>query len=166
MLVDCELFSSMDADECLLIVQSLGLVSYQSGQVAARAGQLGNRLFLVEKGCLAQFSSDTELIQPGQICGQHSLVDRRANPAAIKALKQTECLVLHRNVFLRLPKSIVDKVSLAILKQDLQQPVTEHALREKAMQQARSASSFLLNDDSPPKERKTMHGSNKQEVSV
>jgi hypothetical protein len=147
----------------MLILQSLGLVTYHTAQVAARTGQLGNRLLIVEKGCLAQFSKDTTMIQSGQVCGDHSLVDRRANPATIKALEPTDCLVLHRNVFQRLPKSIVDKVSLAILKEDLKQPASEHVSRQRALEQAQKASSFLLNDEGP-KARKTVHGSNNVEV--
>ena len=100
------LFSEMSLDHLLAIDEIMLRESYLPGEAIVREGDVGSKLYIVFRGCVAvrkraTDANESELAQlsSGQLFGEMALFDNDRRSATVVALVETELLSIDRDRF-------------------------------------------------------------------
>ena len=101
-----QLFQNLGKDEIELIARSTRLETYGTGHVIVREGRVGAAFFIIVSGCVEvvkAIGSPTLTIVatlgPGEFFGEISTVKHLPRSASVRAVQDTECLVIWRTGF-------------------------------------------------------------------
>jgi len=100
------LFSEMSLDHLLAIDEIMTRESYLPGEAIVREGDVGSKLYIVFRGCVAvrkrgTDANESELAQlsSGQLFGEMALFDNDRRSATVVAIVETELLSIDRDRF-------------------------------------------------------------------
>jgi small-conductance mechanosensitive channel/CRP-like cAMP-binding protein len=98
-----EIFRSLEQEESRRLASQMKRARFAEGEVILREGDEGDSLYVIENGSVrVMLARDTGLIEqvaqlgPGDFFGEMSLLTGSPRSATVVALKQTDCLTLHK----------------------------------------------------------------------
>lgn len=117
------LFELLDEQELAALAQQLEIDHYIPNQVIFTAGEEGGEMYLVQKGRVEIFMRDQshervviDVVEPGEIFGDLSLLDDAIRTTSAKALAETTLIVIDRDDLLALvrahPAAALDMISM------------------------------------------------------
>ena len=106
MLKQTSLFQNLQKNEIELLVRSTRRETYSSGQIIIREGRVGTAFFVIVSGRV-EVSKDMNgpspvvlaTLGPGDLFGEIATVKHLPRSASVRALQDTECLVIWRSDF-------------------------------------------------------------------
>ncbi len=106
------LFQGLDDEDIEQLERSLVKRKFRAGQMIFHMGDEGGNLYIINKGkakvTIPSESGDDlilDILTPGEIMGEISLIDGMPRSASVQAIEDTEVLCLYREDFLNLLKS-------------------------------------------------------------
>jgi uncharacterized membrane protein len=115
LLRDIPLFQLLDDEERAALAAEMDQEHYLKGQLIYEQGDKGGTMSLVQSGRVELFLHDKqgervplEVIEPGGLFGELSLLDNRDRSASAKALEETDLLIVDRDDLRLLIKSHPD----------------------------------------------------------
>jgi serine/threonine protein phosphatase PrpC len=95
------LFSKLEDDELLRVLQPTESRSFSAGDTIVREGDPGEALFVILTGKVRvdKGGEAINVLRAGEVFGEMSLVRNRARSATVVAVEPSELLVLHRRDF-------------------------------------------------------------------
>ncbi len=98
------LFQLLDDDERTVLAAEMDQEDYLQGQIIFDQGDEGGTMYVVQSGRVELFLTtqdderiELEVINPGGLFGELSLLDNQSRSASARALENTELLVVDRN---------------------------------------------------------------------
>ena len=124
-LAEVELFSELTSDDLARLGRLTVTRSYKKGDVIVREGETGIAFYVVSKGRVEVIkglgTSNEQVLAshgPGGFFGEMALFDNQLRSASVRAVEDTECLVLTKwdfNAELNAPSSRIAISMLPIL---------------------------------------------------
>jgi uncharacterized membrane protein len=146
-----QLFAQLDDDERAVLAHAMSQRTLAAGDHLFRVGDPGDSMFIIEKGSIELFVTDTtgqkivlHCAQPGDFFGELSLLDGGSRTASAKVLEETQLLVLDREDLLQLfrkrPDAALDMLAVlggmtrkanALLRERVARNVNEEVAEER-----------------------------------
>jgi uncharacterized membrane protein len=146
-----QLFVQLDDDERTVLAQAMSQRTLAAGDHLFRVGDPGDSMFIIEKGSIELFVTDTtgqkivlHCAQSGDFFGELSLLDGGSRTASAKVLEETQLLVLDREDLLQLfrkrPDAALDMLAVlggmtrkanALLRERVARNVNEEVAEER-----------------------------------
>ena len=120
-LAEIELFSEMPRKHLESLAKVTVPKSYKKGDVIVREGDLGVAFYAVVKGSVQVYQTDSGKEMPlatlhqSDFFGEMALFDNQVRSASVRALEDTECLVLTKWDFAAELNSPDSRVAIAML---------------------------------------------------
>jgi CRP/FNR family transcriptional regulator, cyclic AMP receptor protein len=102
-LASTELFSELSKDDLARLAKLTVTRQYKAGEVIVREGELGVAFYIVSKGrveVVKGLGSEREtviaMLGPGSFFGEMALFDNQVRNASVRAVEDTECVMLTR----------------------------------------------------------------------
>jgi CRP-like cAMP-binding protein len=106
LLKETQLFHNLQQSEIELIVRSTRLVTYEAGRTIIREGRVGTAFFVIVSGrveVVKDMDGPNPLVLatsgPGDFFGEIATVKHLPRSASVRALQDTECLIIWRADF-------------------------------------------------------------------
>src|SRR5262245_59678234 len=106
LLKEAQLFRSLKENEIELITRSTRLETYKAGSLIIREGRVGTALFVIVSGrveVVKDIAGPSPVVLatfgPGDFFGEIASVKHLPRSASVRALQDTECLVIWRADF-------------------------------------------------------------------
>ncbi len=100
-LAKVELFSELDKDDLERLAKVTVVRSFKAGDIVVREGELGVAFYIVASGkveIVKGLGTGNEQVlataEPGNFFGEMALFDNQVRSASVRAVEDTECLVL------------------------------------------------------------------------
>ena len=100
------LFQNLRSDELALVVRSTRLVTYSAGRTIIREGRAGTAFFMIVSGrveVVKDMDGPSPVVLanfgPGDFFGEIASIRQLPRSASVRALQETECLVIWRADF-------------------------------------------------------------------
>ena len=146
-----QLFAQLDDDERTVLAQAMSQRTLAAGESLFHVGDPGDSMFIIEKGSIELFVTDTtgqkivlHCAQAGDFFGELSLLDGGSRTASAKVLEETQLLVLDREDLLQLfrkrPDAALDMLAVlggmtrkanALLRERVARNVNEEVAEER-----------------------------------
>jgi uncharacterized membrane protein len=109
MLAGLEFFEMLEEDDRIALAEVIDYEKMEAGQLLFQTGEPGDSLYIVRSGEIELYIKDTagqkivlNVVRPGEMFGELSLLDSGPRSATATALTETELLVLDRDDLLLL----------------------------------------------------------------